>query len=104
MEIARIRTTHKNIDHGFASPFMLAYLAAPLDVSVAENRISLELDLPLLGNAFKQRHEQVDIFYKQITRPGSDKWMLLVNGFASSTKLWDYQQAYFCLLYTSRCV
>ena len=95
MEIARIRTTHKNIDHGFASPFMLEYLAAPLDVSVAENRISLELDLPLLGNAFKQRHEQVDIFYKQITRPGSDKWMLLVNGFASSTKLWDYQQAYF---------
>lgn len=91
MEIRRIRSEHKNIDHGFTSPFMLAYLTPPPDVSLLEGHVELEVDLPLLATPEESRRESIRIYYKQFSRPDSKKWMLLVNGFASSTKLWDYQ-------------
>lgn len=94
METQRIRSEHKNIDHGFASPFMVDYLALPDDISISEGRVPLVVDLPLLADAGQQRSERAEIYFKQITRPGAQKWMLLVNGFASSTKLWDYQTAF----------
>lgn len=90
-----IRTNHKNLDHGLASPFMLEYLSPPKDVSLQESSFQIELDLPLLTDLKQTRRENVEIYYKVVTRPDSEKWMLLVNGFASSVKLWDFQQAHF---------
>lgn len=90
-----ILNAHKNMDHGFASPYMIEYLTPPRDVVFKEGVFSLELDLPLLDQPAELRHETVEIYYKTLSRPGSSKWMLLINGFASSVKLWDYQLAYF---------
>lgn len=90
-----IRNDHKNLDHGFASPYMIEYLTPPKDMVFKEDRFELELDLPLLEKPAESKHEKVEIYYKVLSRPGSDKWMLLVNGFASSVRLWDYQLAYF---------
>jgi pimeloyl-ACP methyl ester carboxylesterase len=89
-----IKSVHKNLDHGLASPFMMDYLTPPQDVSVKEATFSLELDIPLLANAAQTRHEKVEINYKVASRPDSKKWMLLVNGFGSTMKLWDFQYAY----------
>ena len=90
-----IRNAHKNMDHGFASPYMIEYLTPPRDVIVNEGICAAAVDLPLLDRLDAVRHEEVEIYYKTLSRPGSVKWMLLVNGFASSVKLWDYQLAYF---------
>lgn len=90
-----IRNDHKNMDHGFSSPFLIEYLTLPEDVHLDEMCFEIELDLPLLERPEETRHENVGIYYKIATRPGSTQWMVLVNGFSSSTKLWDYQVPYF---------
>ena len=89
-----IRNDHKNMDHGFASPYMISYLTPPPDLALKEGKVELEIDLPLLDKPQEIRRDRVEIYYKTLTRPGSDKWMLLVNGFSSSVKLWDYQLAH----------
>lgn len=89
-----IRNDHKNMDHGFASPYMIEYLTPPKDLALKEGKVEVDVDLPLLDRPEESRHESVEIYYKVLTRPGSEKWMLLVNGFASSVKLWDYQLAH----------
>lgn len=89
-----IRSDHKNIDHGFTSPFMVEYLKPPPDCAVSEQRIAVDVELPGLADDGLMRVGKVEIYCKQMQRPGADRWMLLVNGFASSTRLWDYQVAH----------
>lgn len=89
-----IRSDHKNMDHGFASPYMISYLTPPPDLVLREGKVELEVDLPLLEKPEEIRQEKIEVYYKVLTRPDSQKWMLLVNGFASSVKLWDYQLAH----------
>lgn len=90
-----IKKNHMNLDYGMTTPHILHYLSVPKETEYTEKTLSFDLDLPLIYPENTTQKENININCQIYKMPENKNWILTVNGFASSVKLWEFQKAEF---------